>query len=712
MDISSPEGVTIDPGLASLMLLLRFHSIAVNGDQLCHQLGTKTIGITDMLRCAKQFGLKARSRVTTWDRLPRTPLPAIAQFRDGGFALVAKADAEKVLLQLPNVPRPTLVKKEQFESVWNGHLVLMTRRDLLGLSSRFDIGWFLQAMRKYKHMLGEVLIASFFLQLFGLVSPLIFQVVIDKVLVHQNLSTLDVLLMALVGMSVFEAMLSVLRTYVFSHTTNRIDVELGARLFRHLLALPLAYFQARRAGDSVARVRELENIRNFLTSSALTLTIDLFFTVVFVAIMFMYSTTLTIVVLLSLPLYAGISIGLTPAFRRRLNEKFRLGADNQAFLVESLNGVETLKAMAVEPQMQRRWEDQLAAYVGASFKVLSLSNSASNAVQLISKLVTAAILYFGAKLVIAGDLSVGELIAFNIMAGRVSTPILRLAQIWQDFHQTKISIERLGDILNSPTEPTQSASRAALPTIRGEITFDNVSFRYRIDGAPIIQDMTFKIEPGQFVGVVGASGSGKSTIAKLMQRLYFPESGRVLIDGIDLGMVDPAWLRRQLGVVLQESVLMSRSVRDNIALADPGMPFDRIVAAAKLAGAHDFILELPEGYDTMVGERGSNLSGGQRQRIAIARALVMNPRILIFDEATSALDYESERAIQDNMNAIATGRTVIVIAHRLSTVRRADRIITVSHGRIVEDGSHDDLLRSRGHYANLHSLQSGLHEVR
>ncbi len=486
-DISPLEGAVVDPGLSSLTLLLRFHSIAVNGEQLCHPYGTKTIGISEMLRCAKQFGLKAKSRVTTFGRLANTPLPAIGQLRDGGFVFIAKADAEKILLQLPNQPRPVLMKKAQFEAVWNGHL------------GRFDIGWFLQAIQKYKRLLAEVLIASFFLQMFGLVSPLIFQVVIDKVLVHQNLSTLDVLMVALVAISVFEAVLSVLRTYVFSHTTNRIDVELGARLFRHLLALPLAYFQTRRAGDSVARVRELENIRNFLTSSALTLTIDLFFTVVFVAIMFLYSTSLTWVVLLSLPFYAVISIGLTPAFRRRLNDKFRLGADNQSFLVESLTGVETLKAMAVEPQMQRRWEDQLAAYVGASFRVLSLANAASNGVQLISKLVTAAILFIGAKLVIDGDLSVGELVAFNIMAGRVSAPILRLAQIWQDFHQTRISVERLGDILNSPTEPSQSASRAALPTIRGEIIFDRVNFRYRIDGQPILQDMSFKIEPGQFV---------------------------------------------------------------------------------------------------------------------------------------------------------------------------------------------------------------------
>jgi subfamily B ATP-binding cassette protein HlyB/CyaB len=394
-----------------------------------------------------------------------------------------------------------------------------------------------------------------------------------------------------------------------------------------------------------------------------------------------------------------------------LDEKFRLGAENQAFLVESLNGVETLKAMAVEPQMQRRWEEQLANYVSASMKVLQLANVASNSIQLISKITFAAILYVGAKLVISGDLSVGELVAFNILAGRVTQPILRLAQIWQDFHQARISVERLGDILNTPTEPVQTSSHAGLPPIRGDVKFENVTFRYRIDGPPILRDVDLTIPAGQFIGIVGASGSGKSTIARLIQRLYVPEGGRVLVDGTDLAVADPAWLRRQIGVVLQENILMNRSVRENIALADPGMPLDRVIEAAKLAGAHEFILGMPEGYDTMVGERGDTLSGGQRQRVAIARALLNNPRILIFDEATSALDYESERAVQDNMAAIANGRTVIVIAHRLSTVRRADRIITIEKGQIVEDGTHDELIRGKGRYATLHMMQSGLHEV-
>ena len=566
-------------------------------------------------------------------------------------------------------------------------------------------------MHKYRWLLGEVLLASLFIQVFALITPLFFQVVIDKVLVHRGLTTLDLLVIGLLVVGVFESLLTALRTYLFAHTTNRIDVELGARLFRHLLALPIAYFETRRTGDSVARVRELENIRSFLTSSALTLVVDLAFTVVFLAVMAAYSPLLTGIVLVSIPIYVAVSVALSPVFRRRLEEKFNRGAENQSFLVESLSGIETLKAMAVEPQMQRRWEEGLAAYVRASFRVLSLGNTASQVIGLIAKLVTAAILFFGAKAVISGGMTVGELVAFNMLAGRVAQPVLRLAQVYQDFHQARVSVARLGDILNAVPEPATRPGSAALPAIRGAIQFDRVTFRYRPDGPPVLQEVSIDIAPGQVVGIVGPSGSGKSTLTKLVQRLYVPETGRVLVDGIDLGVVDAAWLRRQVGVVLQENVLFNRSIRDNIALAKPGLPMERVVAAAKLAGAHDFITGLPHGYDTLVGERGASLSGGQRQRIAIARALIGDPRILILDEATSALDYESERIVQDNMRAIARGRTVIVIAHRLSTVRRADRILTLEGGRLVEDGSHDELVGRGGRYATLHRIQGGLYEA-
>jgi len=703
---------SLDPGLVALVSMLRLQGISADPEQIRHQMGMVEIGIPEMLRVAKQLGLKARSRTTSWERLANTPLPGIAVLRDGGFLLIGKVGDDKVLVQSPKSPLPTLMTRADFEAAWDGRLILMARRaGLLDLTRRFDVSWFLGAIHKYRRHLSEVLLASFFLQLFGLISPLFFQVVIDKVLVHRSLSTLDVIVIGLVTISIFEAILGILRTYLFAHTTNRIDVELSARLFRHLLALPIAYFQARRVGDSVARVRELENIRNFLTSSALTLVIDLFFTFVFLGVMFIYSSLLTFIVLVAFPVYIGISAGATPLFRRLLDEKFRRGAENQAFLVESVTGIETLKSMAVEPQMQRAWEEQLAGYVAASFRVLRLGNTASHTVQLVNTLVTTAILYFGAQLVIGGNLSVGELVAFNILAGRVSAPVLRMAQMWQDFHQARLSVARLGDILNTQVETTLNPARSALPAIRGEVAFEHVTFRYRIDGAEVLRDVNFRVTPGQTVGIVGPSGSGKSTLAKLMQRMYVPESGRVLVDGVDLTMVDTAWLRRQIGVVLQENVLFNRSVRDNIALADPSLPIERVIEAATLAGAHDFILELPEAYDTIVGERGSSLSGGQRQRVAIARALITNPRILIFDEATSALDYESERIIQESMKEICKGRTVFIIAHRLSTVRRADRIITIDRGRLAEDGSHEELIKTGGRYATLHRLQAAIHDV-
>jgi ATP-binding cassette, subfamily B, bacterial HlyB/CyaB len=706
------SGVGSDASVDALVLILRFHEVSVDASQLKHQFGQSNFGTTEILRCAKSLKLKARAYTTDWSRLPKTPLPALAQGRDGNFFVLARVMDDKALIQDPKIGRPQLISRADLEERWTGQLILITRRaSLSDLKRHFDVTWFLGAIYKYRWIMAEVLIASFFLQLFALVTPLFFQVVIDKVLVHRGLTTLDVLVIGFVVVAIFETILGGMRTYVFSHTTNRIDVELGARLFRHLMALPIAYFEARRAGDSVARVRELENIRNFLTSSALTLIIDLFFTIVFLAVMYYYSPLLTWIVIGSFPFYIAISAGVTPLFRQRLDEKFNRGAENQAFLVESVSGVETLKAMAVEPQMQRRWEEQLAGYVRASFQVLSLGNWASQTVQLISKIVTALTLYFGAYLVIGGTLTVGELVAFNMLAGRVAQPILRLAQIWQDFHQARLSVQRLGDILNAVPEPTYRPGQSAPPAIKGGVEFDHVIFRYRLDGPEVLKEVSLNVPPGQVVGIVGPSGSGKSTLTKLVQRLYVPESGRVLIDGVDIAMVDVAWLRRQVGVVLQENVLFNRSVRDNIALADPSVSIERVIAAAQLAGAHDFILEMPEGYDTLIGERGSTISGGQRQRIAIARALIGDPRILIFDEATSALDYESERIVQDNMRKITKGRTVFVIAHRLSTVRQADRIITLERGRLVEDGSHDQLIGSGGRYATLHRMQAGIQEV-
>ena len=698
-----------DSGITSLVMMLAYLRIPVDPLQIRHEHvpDGQSLDCIGVVRAARRLGVKAKAVTVAQKRLATAPLPAIAQARDGSFFILAKADREKALIQVPGQP-PKQLTCEELSERWNGTVVFVSRRaQLAGGERRFDFTWFIPAIVKYRRLFGEVLLASLFLQLFGLVTPLFFQVVIDKVLVHRGMTTLDVLVIGLVLVTVFEIILGGLRTYIFSHTSSRVDVELGARLFQHLLALPIAYFQSRQVGQTVARVRELETIRSFLTGSALTVVLDLLFTVVFFAVMYHFSPALTLIVLAAIPFYAALSIGITPGLRRRIEEKFQRGATNQAFLVESVSGVETLKSMAVEPQMRQRWEEQLAAYVRASFRAITLGTVGSQGVLLINKVVTALILWFGAHAVIAGELTVGQLIAFNMLAGQVNQPILRLAQLWQDFQQFRISVDRLGDVLNAPAEPSHNPNRASLPAIKGEITFDRVTFRYRSDGPEVLRNVSLRFPAGQIVGIVGPSGSGKSTLTKLVQRLHVPERGRVLVDGVDLAMVDPTWLRRQVGVVLQDNVLFNRSVRDNIALADPTMAMEKVIAAAKLAGAHEFVLELPEGYDTELGERGSTLSGGQRQRIAIARALATDPRILILDEATSALDYESERILQDNMRLICQGRTVLIVAHRLSTVRHTDRIVTIEGGAVVEDGTHDELLRNGGRYAALHKYQTG-----
>ncbi len=713
----------------ALCAIARFHQVAADPAALAHQLGlgaNQDIDASDLLRAAKHLGLQARCTQSSVQRLAQLPLPALAFVRDGETGLrvvvLAQSDGQRVLYQDMAAHgtqgtqgsqgkeggRPTIEPAETFAQRWTGELILIaSRASLMGALAKFDFSWFVPSMVKYRKLLGEVLLISFMLQLFGLVSPLFFQVVMDKVLVHRGMTTLDVLVIGLVVVVVFESVLNALRAYVFSHTTSRIDVELGARLFRHLVQLPLAYFQARRVGDSVARVQELENIRAFLTGNAMTVLLDVVFSVVFVAVMLFYSVPLTLIVLVSLPLYFGLSLAVVPMLRARLDAKFARGAENQAMLVETVTGIQTLKASALEPSFARRWDTQLASYVSASFKTQSLANVAHEGVNLIGKLVNAATLWYGAKLVMDNQLTVGQFVAFNMFAGRVSQPIMRMAQLWTDFQQTGISMARLGDILNTRTEAAAS-SAAQLPILQGRITLDKVQFRYRPEAPPVLQGLSLDVRAGEVVGIVGRSGSGKSTLTKLVQRLYSPEAGRVLVDGIDISLIDAAQLRRQVGVVLQENLLFNRSIRENIAIADPAAPLEAVIQVATLAGAHEFISELAEGYDTLVGEQGSSLSGGQRQRVAIARALFTNPRILILDEATSALDYESEAIIGRNMAKICQGRTVLIIAHRLSAVRNSHRIIVMERGQIVEAGPHDVLVKSPGGlYARLWAMQDG-----
>ena len=720
---NNPSSGPADEALTSFVLLAQFLGVPAEAAQIHHDRGQgdRPYDFDDLIRIAKKLGLMARRKRAAPAEFSKLPLPALVHLRDGGTAILLKVDdtgdaGNRHMVLKPDSQRPEIWDEQKIESdlaLADGHadLLLMTSREhIAGQKRAFDVSWFIPAIVKYRKPMRDVLLGSFVLQLVGLATPIFFQLVIDKVLVHQSMTTLEVLAIGLATVLVFETILSGLRNWLFAHTTNRVDAELSAALFRHLVALPLSYFESRRVGDSVARVRELENIRNFLTSNAVTVVIDLFFTIVFFAVMYLYSPMLTLIVALTIPIYLAISFFITPPLRARLDEKFKRGAENQAFLVETVTGIGTLKSMAVEPRMRDRWEKQFAGYIKTGWDVTVLSTWGSHAIQLVSKLTTVAILFFGAKAVIAGDLSVGALVAFNMLAGRVAQPILRLSQLWQDFQQVRISVDRLGDILNAPAEPEHNPNRASLPPIKGRVEFDKVRFRYRPDAPEALRGIDLDIAPGEMLGIVGPSGSGKSTLTKLVQRLYVPEQGRVLVDGTDLALVDPAWLRRQVGVVLQENILFNRSVRENIALTNPTIAMDRVIAAAELAGAHDFILTLPHGYDTIIEERGANLSGGQRQRLAIARALITDPRILILDEATSALDAESEEIIQNNLGRIAEGRTVMIIAHRLSAVRPCNRIITVEAGEITEIGSHHELVKAGGRYAQLHAKQTGIRE--
>lgn len=696
-----------DDGIVAYSTLLSLHRIASDPAQIRHELGhDRDIDAEDLLRLAKrEQGVRARQIWSTSKDLPKLPLPALANGSTGWF-LIGKASEDGVLIQRPG-KAPERISHIELGAVWSGELVLLTTREGPGgTAGRFDVTWFIPQIVRYRRLIGEVLGITLALNLLGLAAPLFFQNVIDKVLVHNTLATLQVLAFGFVAVSVWEVAFGWLRTRLYSETCQKIDVELGAKLFRHLLGLPLAYFEARRVGDTAMRVRQLETIREFLTNASMSVLVDPIFVVVFLLAMWIYSPLLLVITAITLPAYVLVAALVTRPLRARINEKFERGAANNALLVESIGGIQTVKASAVEPQWQERWERQLAGYSAASQHVINLGNTGSQAIQLISKLNLAAILYFGAQSVIAGSLTVGGLVAFNMFAQRVSGPVIRMAQLWQDFQQVRIAIERLGDVLNQPTEPGTS-SRTALPAIRGQIRFERVKFRYGHDGPWTLEDIDIDLSSGSTLGIVGSSGSGKSTLTKLLQRLYIPESGRILIDGVDIGQIDPTWLRRQIGVVLQENLLFNRSIRENIALSHPAMPLEQVMAAAKLAGAHDFVIGLPQGYDTLVEERGANLSGGQRQRIAIARALVTQPRILIFDEATSALDAESEAIIQKNLRAMVQGRTVLIIAHRLSAVRQCQKIIALEQGRIVEAGTHDSLLNNGGRYAQLYRQQMG-----
>lgn len=701
-----------DTGLCALALVSAYHQVACDAPQLAHELGLgqKSSTPTEIVRAAKMLGFKARVLEKQGAKhLRSAPFPAILQLNDGSFIALGRHQEDGGLRVVDPVTRNTRIEKsEDVAASSNGTLILITRRaPIENASTKFGLNWFRPAIWRYRRPLLTVMTASLFVQLCNLITPIFFQITIDKVLPHKGYSTLSLVVVGMIVLGLFQVSLQYVRSYVLSHTTSRMDVELGAKLFEHLMRLPLSYFESRATGLTVARVRELESIRSFLTGQGLTSVIDLLFAVIFIAILFVYSKLLATIVLVSMPCYVIVATILRPLVREKVKERFFRSAASNTFLVESIFGMHTIKSLAVEPSLRIHWEERLAAYVRASFQVVMLAALGQNAIQYVNKVTQALVLLFGAIAVMNGDLTVGALVAFNMIMNQVTAPILRLSQLWQDFQQVKVSIDRLADVLNHEPE-SRAFAQANLPPARGAIQVRAVTFRYRPNQPEVLKDVSIDIAQGEVIGVVGASGSGKSTFTKLLQRLYIPERGQILVDGIDIAQVDPAWLRRQIGVVLQENLLFRRSVHENIALANPGMPRAQVISLARLSGADEFINRMPLGYDTLIEELGANLSGGQRQRLAIARALATNPRILIFDEATSALDYESERIIQENMKQISRGRTVVIVAHRLAAVRDCDRIIGFESGRIAEQGSHAELVRNpESIYGRLWRIQAG-----
>ena len=662
--------------------------------------------IEELCRIAKHQGFRASIKKTNLQKLLSSyPFPLLVQKKDGTYMSIiqAKDESNELLVFDTTSKEPYVISHELYEEIASGKVIVLKHK-ILSDQIRFGFGWFFHQIMKYKKVMGEVLIASFVIQLFGLVTPLFTQVILDKVLVHRSMTTLDVLAIAFVIVAIFELVLNLIRNYLFAHTTSKIDAKLGAKLFHHLLALPLVYFEKRKVGNIIARVRELDQIREFIANKSVTLIIDVLFSGVFVAVMLLYSVKLTMVVLAFVSAIALLYLIVTPELRRRLEEKFQMGAQSNSYLVESVTGVQTVKSLALEGSMQRKWEDYLAKYVNSGFHLTNLSNILGGVSGTLQKLMTISMLYVGVTLVLDGKLSVGQLIAFQMFANQFSGPVLRLVNLWNEFQQTLLSVDRLGDILNTPTEQTNDKA-ITLPRIDGSVKFEKVTFSYGPDSPQVLKGISADFPAGYSVGLVGRSGSGKSTVAKLLQRLYLPNGGSIHIDGVDIRHMNPKWLRNNIGVVLQDNYLFSGSIKDNISLSRPDAPMENIIAASRMAGADEFIAELPEGYDTQVGERGSSLSGGQRQRIAIARALLTNPRILIFDEATSALDYESEKIIQNNLKTIKKGRTMFMVAHRLSTVKDCDVILVMDRGEIVEQGSHDELMQEEGYYHMLYTQQ-------
>lgn len=635
----------------------------------------------------------------------RLQTPAMICWQDS-LAVVYKLTEQEVIFAVPEMGMQRQ-KSATFLNAWGSVgevLLLKTTKETP--KQRFGLRWFLPSLKRYRKVLIEVLLASMVVQIFGLVNPLVTQVIIDKVLVQNSADTLTVMGIFLIGVAAVEAVLSSLRTHLFVDTTNRIDLALGTEVINHLLRLPLSYFERRPVGELAIRINEMENIRQFLTGTALTVVLDSVFSVVYILVMLFYSPVLTLVALATVPLFALLTLIVSPLIRKQARVKAERNAATHSYLVEVLSGIQTVKAQNLELRSRWQWQERYARYISAGFKSVITSTTAGSISSFLEKLSSLLVLWVGAYLALQGSLTLGQLIAFRILANYVTNPLLRLIQLWQNFQETALSLERLGDIVDANPETDESDSHHILmPPIQGAVQYSNVAFSFNQSSSLQLSNINLDFPAGTFVGIVGQSGSGKSTLTKLLPRLYEPKAGQILIDGYDISKVELYSLRRQIGMVLQDTLLFDGTIRENIALSNPDADDDQIIAAAKVAFAHDFIMSLPNGYNTRVGERGSALSGGQRQRIAIARTILQNPQILILDEATSALDYNAERQVCLNLAEIMRERTIFFITHRLNTIRNADVILMMDQGAIVERGTHEELMALKGRYYCLYKQQ-------
>lgn len=653
---------------------------------------------------------KARRAEQQLQRLPAPCLGFDGQTLQVFLGLEAGGDGEPSMANFFDPKTKTVARVALDQALMRLGKQVLTFKDM-GQSPRedFSLLWIFRQMFSRQAALTQVLLSSVFIQVFALITPLFTMVIIDKIFssTANAHSTLQVLLIALVAVALFDFMIGFTRKLLLNHVLNQVDVTLMVRLFRRLTQLPMAHYNGKATGDTVARMKDVEGIRSFMSSSALASIIDLPFGLLFLGVMALFSVQLAVIVAISIAVTFLLYGLIGPFLKERIKKQQAMSGDSQSFLIESVTSMETIKSMSAENRFQRQWEDLLAQQTSFGQGSEAMTSLVGQLGQLINKVTLALTLLVGAGLVIAGDMTAGQLIAFNMLVGRVSAPAHRIASMLQATQQFFASIKRVQQLYNAAPEPAYMERRSSLPDMGGALLLDHVSFRYSPDGPLVLDDVSFEVGSGEVVGIVGSSGSGKSTLVRLLQRLAVPTAGSVYIDGVNIAQVDPVWLRTQVGSVLQDNLLFNRSIRDNITIADPAIGQDEVERVAKLAGADAFIKQLPQSYDTPVGERGELLSTGQRQRIAIARALVTDPKVLIFDEATASLDYEAEKVFQDNLEIMAQGRTVIIVAHRLSTLRIADRILTLENGRLIEDGSPQSLLRSGGRFAQLFALHTG-----